>query len=148
MQLKFKPKRDINGLLDMAIHFHGHLGSYLIVGLRMGLYALNLLKTPGYFELWVRSYTAQQPPQSCMNDGLQVSTGCTLGKGNISCSGEELSQASFYASEKVITLKLNPRIEAAIAESKSEEQDEAMAAKLMQDPLDSDMFILVDEIVR
>jgi formylmethanofuran dehydrogenase subunit E len=148
MQLKFKPKRSIAELYDMAIHFHGHLGSYLVVGLRMGLYGLKLLKTPGYYNLWVRSYTAQQPSQSCMNDGLQLSTGCTLGKGNISCSGEGLSQASFYATEKVITLKLHPDVEAMIAESKSEEQDEAVAAKLLEEPHDKEMFILVDEIIR
>jgi len=148
MQLKFKPKRSIAELLEMAIHFHGHLGAYLVVGLRMGLYGLKMLNTPGYFDLWVRSYTAQQPPQSCLNDGLQLSTGCTLGKGNISCSGEGLSQASFYATEKVITLKLNPEVEAMIAESKSEELDEAVAAKLLEKPSDRVMFVLVDEIVR
>jgi formylmethanofuran dehydrogenase subunit E len=148
MQLKFTPKRSINELLDMAIHFHGHLGSYLIVGLRMGLYGLKLLNTPGYFDLWVRSYTAQQPSQSCMNDGLQISTGCTLGKGNMSCSGEGLSQASFYASEKVITLKLHPNVEAMIAESRSEEQDEAMAVKILDEPQDREMFVLVDEVTR
>jgi formylmethanofuran dehydrogenase subunit E len=148
MQLKFKPKRSMVELLDMAIHFHGHLGSYLVVGLRMGLYGLKLLNTPGYYNLWVRSYTAQQPSQSCMNDGLQLSTGCTLGKGNISCSGEGLSQASFYATEKVITLKLHPDVEAMIAESKSEEQDEAVATKLLEEPHDREMFVLVDEIIR
>lgn len=148
MQLKFKPKRSMVELLDMAIHFHGHLGSYLVVGLRMGLYGLKLLNAPGYFDLWMRSYTTQQPPQSCMNDGLQLSTGCTLGKGNISCSGEGLSQASFYGSGKVITLKLHPDVEAMIAESKSEEQDEAVAAKLLEEPQDREMFVLVDEIVR
>jgi formylmethanofuran dehydrogenase subunit E len=148
MQLKFKPKRSMAELLDMAIHFHGHLGSYLVVGLRMGLYGLKLLNTPGYYNLWVRSYTAQQPSQSCMNDGLQLSTGCTLGKGNISCSGEGLSQASFYATDKVITLKLHPDVEAMIAESRSEEQDEAVAAKLLEEPHDKKMFILVDEVVR
>ena len=148
MQLKFKPKRSINELLDMAIHFHGHLGSYLVVGLRLGLYGLKLLNSPGYFDLWIRSYTAQQPPQSCMNDGLQISTGCTLGKGNISCSGEGLSQASLYATQKVITLKLNLDVEAMIAESKSEEQDEAVAAKLLEGPHDREMFVLVDEIIR
>ena len=83
-----------------------------------------------------------------MNDGLQLSTGCTLGKGNISCSGEGLSQASFYATGKVITLKLHPDVEAMIAESRSEEQDEAVAAKLLEEPHDKKMFILVDEIVR
>lgn len=144
METKFDPHRTPEQLLDMAVHFHGHLGSYLVVGLRLGYFGLRIMDLPGYFGLWVRSYTMQQPPQSCMTDGLQVSTGCTLGKGNISCSGEGLSQASFYTDSKLLTLRLHPDIEAQIKQSNSEEADEALAMKLLKDYKDEDLFIAVD----
>jgi len=49
----------------------------------MGNYAIKKLKAAKYFGLEVSVECAPGPPQSCIIDGLQVSTGCTMGKGNI-----------------------------------------------------------------
>jgi hypothetical protein len=74
---------DRDALIARAVEFHGHLGPYLICGVKMGLLALKLLGSRGYRGLTVTAETGVTPPVSCLVDGLQVATGCTLGKGNI-----------------------------------------------------------------
>ncbi|MBN1808934.1 MAG: CooT family nickel-binding protein [Planctomycetes bacterium] len=69
--------------LDMAVRLHGHLGPYLVFGLRMGLLAKKRLDFTGHFDVDVTAYTGCKTPVSCMVDGLQYSTGATLGKNNI-----------------------------------------------------------------
>jgi pyrimidine-specific ribonucleoside hydrolase len=61
---------------------HGHLGIYSIIGVKMGMLALELLDTERD-TLKVISYTGSTPPFSCLNDGIQVSTGATTGHGTI-----------------------------------------------------------------
>ncbi len=69
--------------LEMAVTFHGHLGPYLALGLRLGVLALVRLKARKHFGIRVIVHCPPQPPASCLVDGLQVSTGATYGKRNI-----------------------------------------------------------------
>ncbi len=64
--------------------FHGHLGPFVLLGVRMGEHACGELKMPRYFNLTVVVECLDGPPQTCMIDGLQLSTGTTMGKENIS----------------------------------------------------------------
>lgn len=66
-----------------AVKFHGHLGPYLILGLIAGDLSLKKLGCKKYFGLKVKVYGANIKPKSCLVDGLQLSTGATYGKGNI-----------------------------------------------------------------
>lgn len=50
----------------------------------MGAFALRRLKAKRYFGLSVFVYGAMEKPKSCLIDGLQLATGATFGKGNIS----------------------------------------------------------------
>ncbi len=50
------------------------------------------------------------PPQSCFADGVQFSTGCTLGKGNISIEEGEGLTVTFKKYDKELTLKLKEEI--------------------------------------
>ena len=67
---------------------HGHLGIYAIIGVKMGVRATELLHT-GIDDIHVTSFAGSTPPVSCMNDGLQVSTGGTVGHGLFSVSTEK-----------------------------------------------------------
>lgn len=76
-----------HGLEEWAVavltsELHRHLGLYSILGAKMGLRARELLGA-GLDELRVESFAGSQPPLSCLNDGLQVATGATLGHGTI-----------------------------------------------------------------
>jgi pyrimidine-specific ribonucleoside hydrolase len=66
----------------LTSELHGHLGIYAIIGSKMGLFAREILAA-GHDELGIVSYAGSRPPVSCLNDGLQVSTGATLGHGLI-----------------------------------------------------------------
>ncbi len=61
---------------------HGHLGIYAIIGMKMGLFALEYLDA-GAGQVQILSLAGSKPPVSCTNDGLQVSTGATIGHGLI-----------------------------------------------------------------
>ena len=65
-----------------AREFHGHICPFMPIGYRMGLVALRELgvereKDHGMFAL---SEMGEGHPNTCMNDGIQVATGCTFGK--------------------------------------------------------------------
>lgn len=88
---------------------HGHLGIYAIVGVKMGIRAREYFNI-GVDDITVVTYAGLQPPVSCMNDGLQVSTGGTLGHGLISVASDETirPEASFTFKSKTLRLKLKP----------------------------------------
>ena len=88
---------------------HGHLGIYAIIGVKMGIRAREYFNI-GVDDITVVSYAGLQPPVSCMNDGLQVSTGGTLGHGLISVATNESirPEATFTFKNKTLRLKLKP----------------------------------------
>lgn len=69
-------------LVILTSELHGHLGIYSILGAKMALRAREVLGAD-IDELRVESFAGLKPPLSCLNDGLQVGTGATLGHGTI-----------------------------------------------------------------
>jgi len=72
----------------MTDEFHGHLGVFSIVGAKMGIKARELFGV-GPDLLKVTTYAGTRPPYSCLNDGIQVSTGATIGQGLITMADVE-----------------------------------------------------------
>ncbi len=103
-------------LVKKGEEFHGHLGPFLVVGIKMGLLALDKLQSTGFFDLKAEVATGSTPPISCMVDGIQLSTGCTLGKGNISVTEQGEPRAQFSKDGKVLTIELDPEIFTSISE--------------------------------
>ncbi|MEW5807195.1 MAG: nucleoside hydrolase [Acidobacteriota bacterium] len=68
---------------DLLKRFHGHLGPYVVLGYRMGQLALELTGSDGHFNITADVHSILKPPQSCLIDGVQLGSGCTLGKRNI-----------------------------------------------------------------
>lgn len=66
-------------ILEKAAQFHGHLGPFLTIGVRMGVIGLKRLGKPKKNTLMVTASLPLQVPFSCIIDGLQVSTNCTVG---------------------------------------------------------------------
>lgn len=72
--------------LRYAVQFHGHLGPMLTFGARMGMSAFRAVDAKGYFDVEVTCEGPfAKPPESCFLDGIQISTGATLGKRNLQC---------------------------------------------------------------
>ena len=76
-------KNKLKELYEQAVHFHGHPGVFIAIGVRMGLLALKYLNSEGYFDLNALIQTRKKPPCLCLLDGIQISTGSTIGKGNL-----------------------------------------------------------------
>lgn len=67
--------------LRQVARFHGHLGPMVVVGARMGMAGVHAIEAKGYFDVEVTCEGPfAKPPGSCFLDGVQVTTGATLGK--------------------------------------------------------------------
>lgn len=86
---------------------HGHLGIYAVIGVKMGIFSLEALGADAG-EVQVVSLAGAMPPVSCLNDGLQISTGATFGHGLIESSSTDNPQpeATFSAGDKRIRIRL------------------------------------------
>jgi len=63
--------------------FHGHVGPYAILGYRLGGWLLEQIRCGKYFGAHITVEGPGVTPFTCLLDGLQMSTGYTLGKGNL-----------------------------------------------------------------
>ncbi|MBR5403508.1 MAG: formylmethanofuran dehydrogenase subunit E family protein, partial [Bacteroidales bacterium] len=71
-------------LVELVNRFHGHIGIYSMLGVKMGLYVKDIFSADGLTgHIGIVAYTGSVPPVSCLLDGLQASTGSTLGHGLI-----------------------------------------------------------------
>ena len=100
----------------LTSELHRHLGTYSIVGAKMGLRARERFNV-ALDELRVESRAGLKPPLSCVNDGLQVATGASLGRGTITVvtNGPPACEAVFSYGEKRLRLRLKPEFAKQIA---------------------------------
>ena len=75
-------------LVLLTSEMHSHLGIYSIIGAKMGLRILEYLHV-GLDEVTIVSNAGFEPPISCLNDGLQIGAGTTLGYGAITISADK-----------------------------------------------------------
>ena len=112
---RFGPEEWKRVLLTNEIH--GHLGIYSTLGAKMGLRAIELLGPSEHgAPLSVVSFAGLRPPVSCLNDGLQISTGATLGHGLIGVADTQdpKPEATFTRNGKSLTLSLKAAYRARI----------------------------------
>jgi pyrimidine-specific ribonucleoside hydrolase len=105
----------------LTSELHRHLGTYSIVGAKMGLRARERLNV-ALDELQVESRAGLKPPLSCVNDGLQVATGASLGRGTIRVATNEAPacEAVFRYGEGRLRLRLKPEFVKQIAADMAE----------------------------
>jgi len=116
-----KPRAWSQELYERAVEFHGHGGPFMVIGLRMGLYSLERLDAKGWFDMRCRAMVRWRPPDSCVIDGLQVSTGCTTGKHNMEVEEGEGVAAEFRKGEESLVLRLREEVLLRVRETLSEE---------------------------
>jgi pyrimidine-specific ribonucleoside hydrolase len=103
-------------LVAMTNEFHEHLGIYSIIGAKMGLRAREYFHI-GIDELTIESFAGSIPPVSCLNDGLQSSTGATLGHGTIKIrAGDPSPEATFTFKNSTIHIRVKDHIRNQISE--------------------------------
>ncbi len=104
-------RNDIDNMVERGVKLHGHAGPYLNLGIKMGLMALDKLDVNGYFDLFTEVELNYRTPVSCLVDGLQISTGCTMGKGNIKVKNNPNIISGFFKSgSKSLLITLKPEI--------------------------------------
>ena len=89
---------------------HRHLGIYSIIGAKMGIRAREILNAD-LDDVKVESFAGNEPPLSCLNDGLQVATGASLGRGNIFIMVDEiLPKSHFVKDDKMLVMSVKQSI--------------------------------------
>ena len=88
---------------------------------RMGLLALEMLDCKGWFDLSCEARLKWNPPDSCVIDGIQSSTGCTMGKKNITVVEQEGVEAYFTSKNKSLLIRLKPKVIEGIKEKMTDE---------------------------
>ncbi|MHC1687722.1 MAG: formylmethanofuran dehydrogenase subunit E family protein [Methanothrix sp.] len=125
---------------DLAA-FHGHLGPFIVLGYRMGKYAKkNFCADP--FQMSAVVYCSGNPPESCMADGIQIGSGCTLGKRNIKIVLSEELRCVFCTEGKKLTL--TPKLQKNLPQApKDDHENPRLIEKLAEDMYgmaDSELF--------
>ena len=107
----------------------------MVVGLRMGLMALEKLDAHGWFDLSCRARLHWKPPDSCVIDGIQISSGCTMGKHNIEVEEHEGILVGFTRGDRKLEIGLRTeileRIRGALA-SNDEDAVRTMMSELIE----------------
>ena len=108
--LHIDPKTvDLGELVEHGTRLHGHLGPFLVTGIRLGLLALDILESPGYFGIHAESEAGSITPLSCLNDGVQIGSGCTAGKGNLTVVDGGMPRVRFRSDEgKGVEITVRP----------------------------------------
>lgn len=100
------PPTEEEQTLKEAKKFHGHLGPYLALGLKAGTLAKKTLSAE-HKRLTAQVTLRLEKPVSCFLDGIQVSSGCTMGKRNITAiEGEGISVSFQSEDKKTVTIKV------------------------------------------
>jgi formylmethanofuran dehydrogenase subunit E len=125
--------------LDLLKKFHGHLGPYVVIGFRMGAIAREKLEG----KLKAVSFTGSQTPLSCIIDGVQYSSSCTMGKGNISVLEVGEAKVHFLNDMYLLDIRLRDEVKIRIDESTTKETEELIALGLYDEP-DNNLFIIIE----
>ncbi len=102
-----RPTKFDQKLLNAAVSFHGHLGPYLVLGLRMGILANRTLRPNSLHDMSVKVWTRRSPPESCLLDGIQFASGCTIGNGNLTLKDAFQARARFSKGDESLFLSLS-----------------------------------------
>jgi formylmethanofuran dehydrogenase subunit E len=130
------PNREIPSLIENAAKLHGHLGPFLVIGVRMGEIAKRHLDVDEKNSRGLQASikTPLSTPFSCVIDGIQAITSCTVGnqKLKIEKSMKEITaRFKLQSSDKTMKISVNPRVARNLTEEMSKGADsEQLAAKI------------------
>ena len=89
MNPKDKAMDKLVSTIRRAAEFHGHLGPFLVLGVKMGLIGMKKLKIQANaWRLRIEVELPKQIPYTCTLDGLQAVTRCTFGNQKLSLKEE------------------------------------------------------------
>ncbi len=135
----FGVSMDLPEELAALQRFHGHLGIYVTLGLRMGAIGK---RTFGHWKgLRATVRTVPRPPMMCVVDGVQVGSACTMGKGNIVVEPATQPGVTFEKDGRRLTISLRPGIFPTIESEMSHEREIERSLHYFQVP-EEDIFVI------
>lgn len=125
-------------IIEKAVDFHGHLGPFLVLGIRMGFIGLRELEVKkGNPKLRVTMITKPSVPFSCVIDGIQATTRCTIGnrKLKLQDSSGNISAKFKLLNGKIVAVTLNPakqqELETLVSKHVSSQEIEKIAGNII-----------------
>jgi formylmethanofuran dehydrogenase subunit E len=111
---KTQSQKELLSMICNAQKLHGHLGPFLVLGVRMGMIARKALNVADDKRTSLRANVKVplSPPFSCLLDGIQASTSCTVGNQRLTMENSEVICVSFAKQNGAETVKitLKPKI--------------------------------------
>jgi formylmethanofuran dehydrogenase subunit E len=139
-------KREFESAVKNAVKLHGHLGPFLMIGVRMGVLAQKMLKSQTGFRNRLR-VTVRVPPStpfSCAIDGIQTTTSCTVGNRRLRVENSKRKIDACFellreGSSKTLHISVNQRVVQTLTEKLSKgmtnEQLAGQVASMSEDQL-------------
>lgn len=102
-----KPK-SLTEKIEFARKLHGHVGPFLVIGLRMGEAAKKALNVSDAEAMLLGAEVSVPlyPPFSCLLDGIQVATTCTVGNQRLQITNAPAIEATFTTQRNAKTVKI------------------------------------------
>lgn len=99
-------------IIKSAEDFHGHLGPFLVIGVRLGLVGVRELGVKGRKDkLRVTAMLRYSVPFSCIIDGIQIATKCTMGNKRLRLkrkSSQIAAKFELQDEKKQVNVLVNP----------------------------------------
>jgi formylmethanofuran dehydrogenase subunit E len=128
-------QKELGLMIDNAQKLHGHLGPFLVIGVRMGMIAKKALSVSDNQCTFLKANVKVPlfPPFSCLLDGIQASTSCTVGNQRLTIEDSEEICVNFVRQNAGRTVKVTLKPEVA----------EELKKKLSEDALTEEFALKI-----
>lgn len=110
--IKLDGKSKLAEKIATAADFHGHLGPFLVIGVRMAMLARKILDIDfGHNNMEATVKLPLLTPYSCILDGIQATTKCTIGNQKLKFTDSPDITAKFtLLSKREVIIALNSAV--------------------------------------
>lgn len=143
----YNKSEDLTINIKNAVNLHGHLGPFLVIGVKMSRLAKKSLNADKvqHRDMLVKAKLPLETPFSCILDGIQATTQCTIGNGKLKVKNSEESVLATFKlkyQNKALTIHVNPKLIKTLEEQLSKGiSNEELAWKIADMP-EKHLFIV------
>ena len=108
-----KEKEKLSLTIKKAEELHGHLGPFLVIGVRIGETAKRMLEVESNEKLRATVKIPLKTPFSCILDGIQSTTQCTVGNQKLKIENSQheiMAQFKLENSNNILKIGVNQQI--------------------------------------
>lgn len=138
---------ELAATIEFARKLHGHVGPFLVIGLRMGIAAKKALKVSEAECTLLKAHVVVplHTPFSCLLDGIQVATTCTVGNQRLQIENADEIQATFTKQKQPKTVKITiaPCLSEQLKQKQAQNQLTEEYALEIADMPENQLFIII-----